>query len=131
MNAIDYLKSATTTSRRPTTLSEPITFRWDYLLDRWWDEMYTICPEQAVQFLRSKAAASLAEYIMDNCQFFDAGWRPTGLVARIEITLNDRGAYENMLHDVRREQRDITRYQTLEEVKRYTPYGFERGEFYD
>ena len=64
MNASDYLKSATTTTRRPTTLSEPLTFRWDYKLDRDWEYMYTICPVEAVQFLRRKAARGLTEYIL-------------------------------------------------------------------
>ena len=128
----DYLNGLTATYERPVQ-PEPHTFRWDHPLDWEWRRMYERDPKGAVRLLRGEAAHELTKYIMDRCQFFGADWRPEGPMARIEITLHDRGTYANLIPDARREEAHQERERTTKRLTESLPYGLAEAarDFYE
>ena len=107
---------------------QPITPELRYELQR--------RPKETTDYLRRMAASELADAILEHCAFFHKDWfdvtDPDPRV-RIELTVNDRGTYENMIPNERREAADQERVRTTKRLTESLPYGLAEAaqDFYE
>ncbi len=78
--------------------------------------------EDHLEYVRRKMCHSLAEHLIGQCQLFDSS-HPMEPFKKdsIELTLNDRGSYENIVKNAENKARK----QGYLDAKINQPYGFE------
>lgn len=83
--------------------------------------------------LKRRAAHALAQHIAKHCKWFDASPPTYGeLAIQLELTISDRGSYENWLPVERQAGRREGREQALKQCAESLPYGLAEAamEFY-
>lgn len=108
-------------------------FAYQHVLDDY--EMMCMREDKGfVKYLRQKMAHALADLIVEKCQLFQVpGMRDLyrGVPIRAELTVNDRGTYENWLPKVEQIARDKGFKSGVSAVKNAIPYGFEPEQYYE
>ena len=87
-----------------------------------------------VSHLKRRMANELADHIVKECQLFqmfDMADLYRGVPIQMELTINDRGSYENFLPIVKHEARKEGVRVGSDAVKRTIPYGFEPEQYYE
>jgi hypothetical protein len=85
-------------------------------------------PEDLTREIRTRLARQVANILMEKCAPFVEMRTESGLPSyRLEVFLNDRGAYENWLPSERREGRQEGAKAVIEML----PYGMELGATYE
>lgn len=108
-------------------------FVYQHVLDPFEVERLRHRPE-FVESLKRMMAHKLADRILETCQVFEIPeFRALerGVPIRMELTINDRGTYENWIP----RERDAAKREgfrvAVEEVRKSTPYGFELDQYYE
>jgi len=109
------------------------TFTYQHILD--WMELERLRDDKGfVRYLKRHMAHSLADMIIEKCQLFQMPEMyelARGTPIRMELTINDRGAYENIIPH----ERDVAKREGVkigaERVEKSLPYGFELNQFYE
>lgn len=91
-----------------------------------------------VESVKRQMANALVDFIIKKCQLFQMPKMhdlERGIPIRMELTINDRGAYENIIPreraDAKREGIKVGIEVGIERVKRSMPYGFELDQYYE
>ena len=113
------------------------TFTYQHLVDDL--EMMEIRRDPGyVESIKRQMTHALAAFIINKCQLFQMTKMhdlERGIPIRMELTINDRGAYENIIPreraDAKREGIKVGIEVGIERVKRSMPYGFELDQYYE
>lgn len=109
------------------------TFFYQHVLD--WMELESLKRDKGyVRALKRRMAHSLAEMIVEKCQLFqmpEMHELRDGTPIRMQLTVNDRGAYENIIPRERAEAKREGVKIGAERVEKSLPYGFEPNQFYE
>lgn len=84
--------------------------------------------------LKNQAAHELARLIFENCKFFDVSdVMSNDMKLQLELTINDRGTYENWLPITEQQGKAEGRKQAVIEMVESLPYGLAdaAAEFYE
>ena len=91
-----------------------------------------------VESIKRQMTHALVDFIIKKCQLFQMPKMhdlERGIPIRMELTINDRGAYENIIPreraDAKREGIKVGIEVGIERVKRSMPYGFELDQYYE
>lgn len=90
--------------------------------------------EQVFERLKQRAAYKMADYLFKNCKFFEVpDLMSRDLKLQIEITIEDRGAYENWIPVAEQRGKALGRKQAIKEMVESLPYGMADAarEFYE
>ena len=85
-------------------------------------------------WLKRRMANELAEHIIDKCQLFrmpDMRDLERGIPIRMELTINDRGTFENARYAIEDAAKRQGVKTGIESVKKSMPYGFELDQYYE
>lgn len=84
--------------------------------------------------MKRHAAHKLADHIFEHCKFFEVpDLMSRNLLLQLELTISDRGAYENYLPVARQQGRAEGRAQAIKQMVESLPYGLADAttEFYE
>ena len=91
-----------------------------------------------VESIKPQMTHALVDFIIKKCQLFQMPKMhdlERGIPIRMELTINDRGAYENIIPreraDAKREGIKVGIEVGIERVKMSLPYGFELDQYYE
>ncbi len=119
----------------PPKRAEPKLFVYQRVLDK--HELRHLRPGgeiDYIQYIKRDMADKLADHIFRECQMFQIPGVPElvqGYPIRMELTINDRGTYENLIPHAERVARSVGVKAGKDEVKRTIPYGFEPEQYYE
>lgn len=119
----------------PPKRAEPKVFVYQRVLDR--NELRhlkTGSEVDYIQYIKREMAHKLADHIFKECQVFqipEVQELMQGYPIRMELTINDRGTYENLIPQAERVARSAGVKAGKDEVKRTIPYGFEPEQYYE
>ena len=119
----------------PPKRAEPKVFVYQRVLDR--NELEYLrrgLEVDYVKYIKRDMARALADHIFKECQVFQIpGMQELmqGYPIRMELTINDRGTYENLIPQAERVARSVGIKAGKDEVKRTIPYGFEPEQYYE
>lgn len=119
----------------PPKRAEPKVFVYQRVLDR--DELKHLrrgAEVDYIQYIKREMAHKLADHIFKECQVFQIpGMRElmAGYPIRMELTINDRGTYENLIPHAERVARSKGIKAGATAVMRTIPYGFEPEQYYE
>jgi len=86
------------------------------------------------EYLKRMASRALAEKIFENCQLFEIqnlGFE--GVVLQMELTVSDRGTYENYTQVAKAEGREAGRIEAVRQMAASLPWGLAEAttEYYE
>lgn len=115
---------------------EPLNFAVREIADAFELRMARTPEERGRVFerLKSQAAGKLAKFIFGNCKFFEVpDLMSNDLKLQIELTINDRGAYENYLPVAEQQGEAKGRAMAVKQMVESLPYGLAdaAAEFYE
>jgi len=119
----------------PPKRAEPKVFTYQKVLDR--NELQHLSRRGEVDFIRyikQGMARALADHIFKECQVFqipEMRELMSGYPIRMELTINDRGTYENLIPQAERVARSNGIKAGATAVMRTIPYGFEPEQYYE
>ena len=108
-------------------------FTYQHVLDYHDIEMVRRDPK-FIERIKKMMARELADHICEKCQVFEIPSMADlyhGLPIRMELTINDRGAYENWIPNERREAHTNGVKVGADRVRKSIPYGFEIDSYYE
>jgi len=119
----------------PPKRAEPKVLVYERVLDR--HELQHLkrgAEVEYIRYIKQEMAHKLADHILKECQVFQIpGMQELmrGYPIRMELTINDRGTYENLIPQAERVARSVGVKAGKDEVKRTIPYGFEPEQYYE
>lgn len=129
----DVIRESLSVANRPNGQPVSEVFCYQHVLDRLELELLSRDPT-FIKVIKGRASRELADHIIEKCHLFEI---PSfvelrgGVPVRMELTINDRGAYENLIPreraDARKEGIDIG----ASRVTKSIPYGFEPNAYYE
>ena len=108
-------------------------FVYQHVLDPFEVECLRHRPE-FVESLKRMMAHKLADHILETCQVFEIPeFRALerGVPIRMELTINDRGTFENARYAIEDAAKRQGVKTGIESVKKSMPYGFELDQYYE